>query len=46
MGPCNYKQTGPDASFKVCLFVHLLVSQWWKSDSSAQGWPPYLPVTL
>lgn len=26
-GHCNYQQTGPDASSKVCLFVHLLVSQ-------------------
>lgn len=26
----NHKQTMFDAPFDVCLFVHLLVSQWWK----------------
>ena len=31
-GHCNYQQTGPDASSKVCLFVHLLVSQRWREQ--------------
>ena len=43
----NHKQTMSDASYDVCLFVHLLESQWWEENgSSAGGWSAYLPAIL